>query len=203
MTSESPAPLARATKLKPDMPPPDLMSLPSEIRRLIYSFINETLTLKLFLNNGKRISDPSNVKYECQAYLCRDDSLPRALSPSLLINMSRVCHFLRSEIQDQFGKETNAKNIISISLLCFPHIKDMHMFNSWKPNIVRHAELVYICVDGVDRGPFAHKEVFKRVLNFDSITEVNYFLGGPRKYKEDWERFPSYLEAGLLSRREL
>ena len=173
------------------------LGLPTEIRRLVYSFINEPLTLHLY--STRRASNNKELKYNCQAYLARDNTKPRALSPSLLVSLSRVCWRLRNEIQHEFGDEDlDAENIIGEGIMYFPSLFDMREFGEKKTHLMEHVQRVRTCIDGVDNGQMPTPRGLAKKAEFPNVEVAEYFSGGPRAKGDHFERFSVYLEEGWI-----
>ena len=172
------------------------LSLPTEVRRLIYSFINEPLTLHLHCTaptgSGKR------VKFHCRAHLARDNSKPRSLSPALLVTVPRVCRQLQVEIQHEFGDEDlDAETIIGESVMYFETLFDMRKFGEERVHLMGLVKRLRVCIDGVDgRGRLEPEEL--KDFGFHRLMVAEYFYGGPRMHGDDFDQLATYLEEGRI-----
>ena len=172
------------------------LGLPTEVRRLIYSFINEPLTLHLHstvpTGSGKR------VKFHCKAHLARDHTKSRSLSPALLVTLPRVCQQLQMEIQHEFGDEDlDAETIIGESVMYFENLFDMREFGGEKGHLMALVKRLRVCIDGVDSKGTVDVEELK-AIGFRALMVAEYFHGGPRMHGDDFDQFGAYLEAAKV-----
>ncbi|MCJ1329425.1 hypothetical protein MMC10_006105 [Thelotrema lepadinum] len=174
------------------------LTLPTEVRRLIYSFDNEPLTL--YSHTTKVTGNGKHIKYHCEAYLARDTSRPRSLSPALLVTLPMVCKKLQLEIQHEFGDALDAEHIIGESILYFPNVFEMRQFGERKESLMALVKRMRVCIDGWDCLKLLGPEELK-VYGLHELMVAEYFHGGPRAQGGDYQRFAAYLEEGKIPER--